>query len=115
MAQHQQQAKATTKRNEAEVDERPADQRDPELDEEVECCLSDIDKALDEQRADEDVAEAYERAIKAEAKCKYDELFAALADNRITEQDFWYQRQEWQAKYIHLFAISCCGTPIFDE
>jgi hypothetical protein len=114
MAEYKQRTTTTTKRDEPEIDEQPTDQRDAELDEDVACCLSDIDEALDEQSED-DAAEAYERTVKAEAKRLYNDLQDRLYNDLIDQNDYWIERQEWQAKYGHMFESSCCGSPVFDD
>jgi hypothetical protein len=78
------------------------DLRDQELDADVECCLADIDAALEEAAAAEEEVTAERDRQKAAA-----------------EADFWAeyshrgQEEAWKQKYAHLNAqvAWCCGTP----
>jgi hypothetical protein len=74
-------------------DETAADLRNGQLDEDVACCLAEIDEVLDAERAERDQAE---------------KEFAKLLRDNASES----RLNLWQAKYAHLgLSYSwCCGT-----
>jgi len=75
-----------------------ADLRNDELSADVECCLAEIDEAL-QAGTDE----------RAEAKLEFERISTACD---------WQDCEElrvWQARYAHLglrYGISCCGVPV---
>lgn len=76
-------------------------QRDARLDEEVSCCLADLDEAL----AESELTQAQRELEQAR------EEFAHLAGLFNGDQR---PLIAWEARYVHLglrFGISCCGTP----
>lgn len=97
--EYAQKARQSQKTADAEAAEAVTDQRDSQLDEDVSCCIADIDAMLDEVDETE--------LLLAERKRQ---------DQEQAEKDFWanYSRrgQAWQQKYAHLGAYTreCCGT-----
>jgi len=95
-AQHQHSTKA---REHDETAEPARDVRDAGLEAEVECCLAEIDEALDSEQAERD------RAI-----AEFGEFSAYTPHSELSK---------WQARYAHLglrFGQSCCGDPyMYDE
>ena len=72
------------------------DLRDAALDEEVACCLDEIDEVLSQEAAEREQAE------------REFEAFGRHTPER--------ELRRWQAKYAHLglkYGRSCCGTPFF--
>jgi hypothetical protein len=123
MAQEQQQVQVRSKRHEdGEVDDRPEDIRDQELDEDVACCLGEIDNVLDEVEVQESAIERREREEHEEAKEAWNAIVLATPAVR-THAEYVFdnperegQVAEWRTKYGHLFAWCCSGrVPDFDR
>jgi hypothetical protein len=79
-------------------DEIAADLRNGQLDEDVACCLAEIDEVLDAERAERDQAERE---------------FNQLSNEPLSERALKKKLNLWQAKYAHLNLSYgwCCGVP----
>ena len=116
VARQQQVQQAKQRREAGNMDSQPEDVRDKELSDDVSCCLSEIDKVLDETEAEESAIERREREERERAKATWEALqqsdtfFSTLA-----ERDH-YSRQVmlWRAKYGHLYEW-CCSNPDFNR
>jgi uridylate kinase len=96
--QHRSRAVRDTGRPAHTEDETAADLRNGELDEDVACCLAEIDEVLDAERTERDQA----------AK-----EFDQLSNESLSERALKKKLNLWQAKYAHL-GLSygwCCGVP----
>lgn len=106
-----------------------ADLRDPALDEEVECCLAEIDSVLEQARSEKDKAHAefdeittrYREAMAAavrrynEANGNEEEISAAFRDEQQAEDALMDGMRLLEAQYAHLgLQVGfCCGEPRF--
>lgn len=91
----------------APVETEAADLRDPQLDEDVACCLAEIDEVLAEAKSEKDIAREEFDAI-TEQYVNTD-ISPATRDDKL---------RVWSAKYAHLgLAVgqSCCGEPYMYE
>jgi hypothetical protein len=110
------QAQRRRRTDEQTPEQAPADQRNAELDEDVECCLAEIDAALEAAETERDRAvrefrELRERWEQADADRwdGEDVADAAAALDAVDEE-----LRVWAAAYAHLqlqVRYSCCGTP----
>ena len=94
----QQQRRPQSSQGEQQQPQHRADLLDPGLDEDVACCLAEIDEVLDRE-ADE----------REQARREFD-AFGKDTTNR--------ELNLWQAKWAHLglkYGRSCCGTPFMYE
>lgn len=99
MTRHAQDSKRRQSRNESDEQEAAAqDLRDGQLEEDVACCLAEIDKVLEEESE-------RDRAIR-----EFREL--------VNADDYYRAERVWQAQYAHLglrIAQGCCTTALYDE
>jgi hypothetical protein len=80
--------------NSDERPDQPADQRNEQLDEDVACCLAEIDELLDTEAAERE-----------QARREFHRFNRGTSDRVL---------DIWQARYAHLglkYGRSCCGTP----
>lgn len=93
MSEQARQQHRFARRHRDESQEVPPDLRNAELDQDVACCLDDIDKVLDREQEERD-----------QARREFDKF-----DHRTTEKTL----KRWQAKYAHLGLryAWCCGEP----
>lgn len=111
----QQKTRHSTARDEG-GEQQAKDVRNDQLDEDVQCCLADIDKALDEQEPEEDIAEKRAREQRAAAKAEYVGIHDRYADGTLTSQAATRQLRIWEATYGHLFPQrGCCNSPIWPD
>jgi hypothetical protein len=91
MTGHVQAHRQRTRAQDKQEQEKPADLRNDELDEDVACCLAEIDEVLDAEKQERDQAER-----------EFDEFDRDTSEKAL---------RTWQAKYAHL-GLSygyCCG------
>lgn len=90
----------------ADGQDAPRDQRNEQLDEDVACCLADIDEVLAEAETETE----RDRALRE---------FSEIRRSDGSEEDEERKLAVWQATYAHLglrVGRSCCGEPfVFDE
>lgn len=101
MTRHAQESKHRQPRNADDEQQKAAaqDLRDEQLDEDVACCLAEIDEVLKEEESERD------KAIRE---------FRELAN----ANDYHKAERVWQAQYAHLglrIAQGCCTTALYDE
>lgn len=105
MTRHAQDSRRRQSRDEGGEQQEAAaaqDLRDGQLDEDVACCLAEIDKILDEEESERD------RAVR-----EFREL-RGISD----WDDFTRAERVWQAQYAHLglrIASGCCTVELYDE
>lgn len=100
MTRHAQDSKRRQSRDEGGEQQEAAaqDLRDEQLDEDVACCLAEIDKLLDEESE-------RDRAVR-----EFRELENA--------DDYHQAERVWRAQYAHLglrIASGCCTVALYDE
>lgn len=107
-----------TRRTDEEAEQKLRDLENEQLSEDVECCLADIDAALEEAAGhsvyDDLDPEVFERAY---AEHEWREKIEPLSF--WNEDESWnYTRaglvNAWTAQYGHMFTF-CCGEPRFDQ
>jgi hypothetical protein len=99
VTKHVQDSKRRQSRDEAGEQEAAAqDLRDEQLDEDVACCLAEIDKVLEEESE-------RDRAVR-----EFREL--------VNADDYHQAERVWQAQYAHLglrIASGCCTVALWDD
>lgn len=108
MAIREERQRAAARRDEeTPVEVEASDVRDPQLDEDVSCCLAEIDAVLEEAKSEKDLAREEFDAIT--------EQYVSTDMSPATRDDKF---RVWSAKYAHLgLAVgqNCCGEPYVYE
>lgn len=106
---------------ETEAPAQVADLRDEQLDDDVSCCLAEIDEVLAEEESEHETAKREFDALSKRWGNRWDLYESSMTEDRL--QAFNKNADElkdefrlWQAQYAHLGLTVrwCCGEPVME-